>query len=380
MMGTADPQPSLFYHINLEQEVTADHPMRKIRPLIDAKRIRQLCEPLYAETGRPSIPPEQLFLALLGGYLLGVTSERAFVRELTGNLVLRWFVGLDLAQMPGEPSTFSQNRKRRFTESGLRERLFDETVALAIKQKLVSHHTTLDGTLVQANASHKSFVPMEVFLKPEEYKRRIRLLDAGAEPDQDSRNPTVTFRGERRSNQTHVSTTDPDAKLANKGNGTAAIVGYTVNGLMENRHRILVGIKGETVRGPTSEMEGGRSLIDAFHKKQGTRIKTVGADKGYFAKPFLAALFRRRLKPHVAANVTGRETVHQRVRRMSRTVGDQLSQRARKKIEELGGEAKCWHGFRRFRRRGLLQVRDEAYLMGWVLNRKRLSKLMPAPA
>lgn len=121
-------------------------------------------------------------------------------------------------------------------------------------------------------------------------------------------------------------------------------------------------------------------MIDAFHKKHGTRIKTVGADKGYFAKPFLAALFRRRLKPHVAAKVTGRETVHQRVRRMSRTVGYQRSQRARKKIEELWGEAKCWHGFRRFRRRGLRHVRDEAYLMGWVLNLKRLSKLMPAPA
>jgi transposase len=173
-MGTADPQPSMFYHINLEQYVTADHPMRKIRPLIDTARIRQLCEPLYAETGRPSIPPEQLFLALLGGYLLGVTSERALVRELTGNLVLRWFVGLDLDQQPWDHSTFSQNRKRRFTESGLLERLFDETVALAIKHKLVSQHTTLDGTLVQANASHKSFVPMEVFLKPEAYKQRIR--------------------------------------------------------------------------------------------------------------------------------------------------------------------------------------------------------------
>ena len=217
MMGTSNPQPSMFYHINLEQFVTADHPMRKIRPLIDIGRIRQLCEPLYADTGRPSIPPEQLFLALLGGYLLGVTSERALVRELTGNLVLRWFVGLDLDQTPWDHSTFSQNRKRRFTESGLLEQLFDETVALAIKQKLVSPHTTLDGTLVQANASHKSFVPIEVFLKPEDYKKRIRSLDQPQ--DQDPGNPTITFRGERRSNQTHASTTDPDAKLANKGNG-----------------------------------------------------------------------------------------------------------------------------------------------------------------
>jgi transposase len=116
MMGISHPQPSMFYHITLEQFVTADHPMRKIRPLIDTDRIRQLCEPLYSEVGRPSIPPEQLFLALLGGYLLGVTSERALVRELTGNLVLRWFVGLDLDTEPWEHSTCSQNRKRRFTE------------------------------------------------------------------------------------------------------------------------------------------------------------------------------------------------------------------------------------------------------------------------
>ena len=135
-----------------------------------------------------------------------------------GNLVLRWFVGLDLDTEPWDHSTFSQNRTRRFNTSGLLEQLFDETVALAIKRKLVSHHTTLDGTLVQANASHKSFVPIEVFLTPDAYKKRIQSLD------QDTGNPSVAFHGERRSNQTHVSTTDPDAKLANKGNGAAAMV------------------------------------------------------------------------------------------------------------------------------------------------------------
>lgn len=116
MMGTSNPQLSMFYHLNLEQFVTAAHPMRKIRPLIDTERIRPLCEPFYADVGRPSIPPEQLFLALLGGYLLGVTSERALVRELTGNLVFRWFVGLELDTEPWDHSTFSQNRKRRCTE------------------------------------------------------------------------------------------------------------------------------------------------------------------------------------------------------------------------------------------------------------------------
>lgn len=149
---------------------------------------------------------------------------------------------------------------------------------------------------------------------------------------------------------------------------------------MENRHRFLLGINVETFRGPASETEGGRALIDAFHQKHRQRIQTVGADKGYLAKPFLLALFRRRIRPHIAAKTTGREAVHQRVRRLGRTVGYRLSQRARKKIEELWGEAKCWHGFRRFRRRGLLQVREEAYLMGWLLNLKRLATLPPAPA
>jgi hypothetical protein len=141
------------------------------------------------------------------------------------------------------------------------EKLFDQTVDLAIQKGLISDHATLDGTLVKANASHKSFVPIEVFMKPKEYKKRIRMLD------QDEGNPTVDFHGEKRSNKTHISKTDPDAKLANKGNGTTSMVGYTVNGLMENRNRILIGINVETFRGPASETEGGRKLIDDFHGK-----------------------------------------------------------------------------------------------------------------
>ena len=158
MMGTADPQPSMFYHINLEQSVTADHPMRKPRPLIDTARIRQLCEPLYAETGRPSIPPEQLFLALLGGYLLGVTSERALVRELTGHLVLRWFVGLDLDQMPWDHSSFSKNRDR-LLEGGTPAVWFDQVLDVARARQLLSEeHFSVDGTMIRAWASQASFI------------------------------------------------------------------------------------------------------------------------------------------------------------------------------------------------------------------------------
>jgi transposase len=379
MMGENDPQPSMFYNIKLEQFVTEDHPLRKIRALVDTQRIRHLCKDLYSDRGRASIPPEQLFLALLGGYFLGVTSERALERELNGNMVLRWFVGLDLDDIPWDHSTFSQNRKRRFNESGVLEELFDETVALAMKKKLVSHHASLDGTLVKANASHKSFVPLEVFLKPEEYKKRIRTLHE-KDPDDDPGNPTVDFHGEKRSNKTHVSKTDPEAKMANKGNGSAAIVGYTVNGLMENRNRILLNIGVETFQGPASETQGGKALIDRFHDRHDFRLASVGADKGYFSKPFLSSMFRRHVKPHVASKTVGQESVHERVRRMGKTKGYKLSQRARKKIEELWGEAKVWHGFREFQRRGLIRVRDEAYLIGWLLNLKRLSKLIPATA
>lgn len=140
----------------------------------------------------------------------------------------------------------------RFTENGLLEQLFDETVALAIKQKLVSPHTTLDGTLVQASASHKSFVPIEVFLKPEDYKKRLRSLDS--RPEHDAGNPTITFRGEPPSNPTHVSSR---GQTGEQRQWDPAIVGYTVNGQMENRHRLLLGINVESFRGLASETDGG---------------------------------------------------------------------------------------------------------------------------
>jgi hypothetical protein len=242
---------------------------------------------------------------------------------------------------------------------------------VAITQKLGSRHMTLDGTLVQANASHKSCVPMEVFLKPAEYTRRIREHGPRTGPGFWESHGHVS-RGAPLESDACLddrSRCEPGAQ----GEGDGGEGGYTVNGLMENRHRLLLGINGEMFRGPASETDGGRALMDTFHKKHARRIQTVGADKGYFAKPFRTALFRRRIRPPIAAKTTGGGAVHQRVRRPSRTVGYQLSPRARKKSEELWGEAKCWHGFRRFHRRRLVPVRDEAYLMGWLLNLKRLA-------
>lgn len=258
MMGESDPQRSMFYNLSLEKFVPADHPLRRIRPFIEDRQVRRICKPLYSDRGRPSIPPEQLFLALIGGYLLGVPSERKLVMELQCNMALRWFVGLNLDQDAWDASTFSQNRRRRFDASGVLEKLFDETVKKAMSAGLVSRHVSADGTLVRANASYKSFVPIELVMDPEEFKKRLREQDRSEENGpQDPGNRAVNFRGEKRSNKTHRSTTDPDCRFASKGStGTGAVPGYTVNALMENRNRILLGIGVEIFQGPTAETEG----------------------------------------------------------------------------------------------------------------------------
>jgi transposase len=378
MMGEANPQPAFFYNIPLETFVAADHPLRAIRPLIDDRAIRRACRDLYSPIGRPSIPPEQLFLALVGGYLLGVTSDRKLVMELQGNMALRWFVGLNLDQQPWDASTFSQNRRRRFDESGLLERLFDETVKRAMAEGLVSRHVSVDGTLVRANASFKSFVPIEVAVAPEEYKRRLRAQDRADDAGpQDPGNRAVDFRGEQRGNATHRSRTDPDCRFVSKGtSGTGAYPGYTVNALMENRHRLLLGLRPEIFRSVAAEIDGGVTLLRRAKRRWGFTPTTLGGDKGYFAARFIEALLAQGIAAHIAADRRGRQPAHARVRMRVRGLGYQLSQRARKKIEELFGEGKDWHGLRRFRRRGLERVRQETYLIGWVLNLKRLAKVL----
>jgi transposase len=384
MMGESDPQRSLFYQLSLEKFVPAEHPLRRIRPLIDDQVIRKACRPLYSKIGRPSIPPEQLFLALVGGYLLSIPSERKLVMELQCNMALRWFVGLNLDQDAWDASTFSQNRRRRFDASGVLEQLFDETLQRAMEEGWVSRHVSADGTLVRANASYKSFVPIEVTMDPQEYKRRLRRDDAQQDQSNDEPsdpgNRAVNFRGEKRSNATHRSTTDPDCRFASKGaTGSGAIPGYTVNALMENRHRVLLGIGVETFRSSASETEGCQSLLQRARRRMGYRPKTLGADKGYFSAGMIEHLLEQGIEPHIAVD-RGKQTAHTRVRMRARGRGYRLSQRCRKKIEELFGEGKDWHGLRRFRRRGLHRVREEAWLIGWVLNLKRLATLQEAQA
>lgn len=377
MMGQADSQMRLYHTVQIEDLVPQDHSLRRIRPLIDTERIRELCRPLYCENnGRPSIPPEQLFLAMLGGYLLGVRSDRKLIMELQCNMALRWFVGLDLDSPIWEDSTFSYNREHRFDESDVLEKLFDDTVKTAMKKGWVSPHWSVDGTLVRADASHKSFVPIEVLQSPEEYRQSMKgQRRKKQDPPEDPGNPSVDWKGEKRSNKTHRSTTDPDARIATKSKQETASPAYTVNGIMENRSRLLMGIGVEIFRGPASEREGALRLLDRAKRKFYTRPQTLGTDKGYFEKGFIKALFRRRIEPHIAPFSKGSTKAHARVRMRVRGLAYALSQRARKKIEELWGEAKGQHGFRRFLRRMLSNVRQEALFIGWLLNLKRLASL-----
>lgn len=379
MMGARQPQPNLFHTVQLEELVPQDHPLRKIRPLVDTERIRQLCKPFYCEdNGRPSIPPEQLFLAMLGGYLLGARSDRRIVMELKCNMAFRWFVGLDIDSKVWDDTTFSKNREHRFDDTDIFETLFDDTVRQALGKGWVSDHWSVDGTLVRANASQKSFVPFELHQSPEQFREVVsgkKKAERRRDKGDDEGNPTVDWRGEKRSNATHRSTTDPDARIATKSNKETAVPAYTVNGVMENRNRILMGIGVEVFRGPTSEWDGGMSLLKRAKKRLRIRPKTLGADKGYFEKKFIKGLFRRRIEPHVATHDRGSDRAHMRVRMRQRAFGYGLSQMARKKIEELWGEAKDWHGLRRFARRMLVNVQQEAWMIGWLLNLKRLAAI-----
>lgn len=380
MMGITDTQHQMFHTVQITDLVPEDHPLRKIRPLINIERIRELCEPFYCENnGRPSIPPEQLFLALVGGYLLGVRSDRKLIMELQCNMAFRWFVGLDIDSPVWDASTFSKNREHRFDESGVLERLFDDTVKYAVTEGLVSTHWSIDGTLVRADASHKSFAPIEVYQSANEYKKTIRgkaaQKECSAQKDSDAGNPTVDWRGEKRSNATHRSTTDPDCRLATKSSHEAALPSYNVNGVMENRNRIFVGIGVEVPQGPASERNGALDLIDRARQRLKLKPATIGADKGFFEKKFIRGLFKRRIEPHIAAHSRGSHKTHMRVRMRQRGLFYQMSQRARKKIEELWGESKEEHGFRRFFRRTLSNVRQEAFLIGWLLNLKRLAAI-----
>jgi transposase len=318
------------------------------------RRLSARFEAIYATTGRPSIPPEQLLRALLLQVLYSVRSERMLIEQLQYNLLFRWFVGLGMDDAVWVPTTFSKNRDR-LLEGDIARAFFEDVVAQARGRRLLSaEHFTVDGTLLEAWAGQKSF------------KRKDQ---PGAPPD-DPGNPTVNFHGERRSNQTHQSTTDPDSRLYKKARGHEAKLAYLGEVLMENRHGLVVDACVVPATG-TGERDAATSLIAGLPPRR----VTIGGDKGYDTHGFVAMLRQLDATPHVALKTTSRSLD----RRTTRHPGYAISQRARKRIEEVFGWMKTVGGLRKLRHRGGDRVNWQFLLAAAAYNLVRMRTLEATP-
>ena len=329
MRGPDDQTKHMFSYLSPEQRVRADHPLRVIRAMTD--RVFTELSPrfttMYSDIGRPSIPPEQLLRALLLQSLYTVRSERLLMEEIDYSVLYRWFVGLSMDDPIWSPTTFSKNRDRLLA-SDIASAFFDAVLAQADEAGLLSdEHFTVDGTLLDAWASLKSF----------------RRKDAGpARPPDDPGNPTVNFHGESRRNDTHQSTTDPDARLARKGQGKEAKLSYAGHVLLDNRHGLVANVCTTAATG-TADREAAVLLLGAL-----AHGGTVGGDKGFDVPSFVASVRDLAITPHVAQKVKGSAIDG----RTTRHAGYAISQQKRKLIEQVFGWMKTVGGLRKLRHRG----------------------------
>jgi transposase len=359
--GRQSEQAAMLAFLDPETRVPPDHPVRTIRRLADAAlaELSPVFDRMYAGIGRPSIPRERLLKASLLIALYSVRSERAFCEELDYNILYRWFLGMDLLEPSSDPTSFTKNRARLLEHKVARE-FFDVVVWHAQERRLLSdEHFTVDGTLVEAAASLKSFRP--------------RSADGDAEPPAPPApgNPTVDFRGEKRSNATHASTTDPEARLAKKGKGKEARLSFAAHALMENRHGLLVDFAVTGATG-TAERDAAPRMLDQA-RERGFRPRTVGADKQYDTAAFVRDMRARRITPHVARNTTNRASAIDG--RTTSHPGYAVSQRVRMRVEEVFGWMKTVGGFRRTRYRGLDRTGMAGYLVAAAYNLVRLATL-----
>jgi len=336
MRGTDHEQSGMFSYISAERRVPTDHPLRAIRVMVDAalKELGPRFDALYAKSGRPSIPPEKLLRALLLQVLYTVRSERMLMEQLDYNLLFRWFVGLSMDDAVWDATVFTKNRERLLAGE-VAQGFFQQVVAQAQAQDLLSaEHFTVDGTLIEAWAGHKSF-------KPKDHKQT---------PPDDPGNPSVDFHDERRSNATHQSTTDPQARLYRKASGREARLCYLGHVLMENRNGLVVNTRLTQATG-RAEREAALAMVE---KLPGFGRVTLGADKGYDAKELVRELRDHRVTPHVAQKPATAID-----RRTSRHPGYALSQWRRKRVEEAFGWLKTVALLRKTRHRGVARV-------GWM--------------
>ena len=365
MRGRTKPQTSMLAFIDPESRIPANHPLRTIKQFADAAlaELSPQFDRLYAADGqgRPSIPPERLLKASLLMSLFSVRSERAFCEALDYDLRFRWFLDMDLVEPSFDHSTFTRNRER-LLRAHVSRQFFDEVVVQSDRLHLLSdEHFTVDGTLIEAAASLKSFRPKDE--PPSE---------GGGSCGENPANRWVDFRGEKRSNATHQSRTDPDARLYKKGAGQAAKLCYVGHAVMENRHGLLVDFLVTTASG-TAECAVVPSVIDGLRERR-FHPETVGLDKGYDTRDLVARLRARHITPHVAQNTAGRRSAIDG--RTTRHAGYAISQRIRMKVEEIFGWMKTVGGLRKTRYRGLEKVDFAGYLVGAAYNLVRLARLV----
>jgi transposase len=337
MRGADVRTGSLFSYVALEDRIPQDHPLRDYRRFLDGvfRELSPLFDEIYAVEGRPSIPPEQLLRALALQLLYSIRSERQLMEQMDYNLLFRWFVGLGIDGRVWVPTTFSKNRDR-LLEGDVARAFLAAVVGEAKRRDLVSDdHFTVDGTLMEAWASHKSFRPKDE--------------DPGDGPQ--GRNPEVDFRKQKRSNETHESKTDPDARLAKKAKGQEAKLSYQGNVLMENRHGLIVDAEAAIVTG-TSEVDTALVLLDRSPPRE--RRRTVGGDKLYDQQRFIEGARARKFTPHVAQNTTNRRSAIDG--RTTTHPGYAVSQRKRKLVEQGIGWKKTIGLLRKLRHRGIDNV------------------------
>jgi transposase len=362
MRGDDPRNDSMFSYVTPEARVRPDHPLRPIRRMTDAAlaRLSPRFDRLYATTGRPSIPPEKLLRALLLQMLYSIRSERLLMEELDYSVLYRWFVGLSLDDSIWDATTFTKNRDR-LLDGDIADAFFTEVLAAIKGDGLLSdEHFTVDGTLLEAWASHKSFQPKGTDRTP---------------PD-DPKNPTVNFHGQARRNDTHQSTTDPDARLYKKGGGHEAKLAYLGHLLTENRHGLIVDT---AVTAATGTAERDAAIVMLGELPLTTRRLTVGADKLYDTREWVAAVRRMQITPHVAQHVTrsGGSAIDART---TRHPGYACSQRRRKLVEQAFGWMKTVGLFRKLRHRGGRLV-DWLFTFGAAAyNLVRWRNLMERPA
>jgi len=329
-------QAGMFSYVALEDRIPADHPLRGVRRLVDAvlAGMSKEFDGLYSKVGRPSIPPERLLRALLLQVFYSVRSERLLMEQLNYNLLFRWFVGLEIDDPVWNHAVFSKNRDRLLNQD-LAQRFFAHVKEQAAGL-MSDEHFTVDGTLLEAWASVKS------------YQRKD---GKNAVPPDDPGNATVDFHGEKRSNETHASKTDPDAKMARKGKGKEAKLSYNGNLLVENRNGLIVNTEVFEANG-TAERDAALVMLEQI---PGTKPVTVGGDKAYDTADFVAECRNLKVTPHVAQNLErpGGSAIDART---TQHAGYAISQRKRKRIEECFGWLKTIALLRKVRHRGLFKV------------------------